>query len=244
MSMALSSFTPLYTLSIPSGGRWSMRIGRGKRLVVRAEGPGANAALWLYRADHPAERLNVPDTLKAQHTAKISLYDVLMSDEGRAMATVVHDTVGWHDPLSGVQTRADVDRRYGETNFQRHRNAMLRSGYENAVKELVRNGLDAGDLVPPVNLFSKVWCDESGRMHFVSEFAPKGSEIGLRMEMDVIAILSNTPHPLDPRRPYPSVPLTLSVYQDEPTDPRDPRLKTDEARRAMENTVWQYALLR
>ncbi len=62
----------------------------------------ANVSLLLYRADEKLERLNLPDTLKAQHTAHLTAGHVLYSDMGRILASFAADTVGWHDPLCGV----------------------------------------------------------------------------------------------------------------------------------------------
>ncbi|GMA58672.1 urea carboxylase [Alicyclobacillus sacchari] len=202
--------------TLPGGGKWSARVSKGKVLRLTALDYGANVALWLYRADHPAERLNVPDTLKAQHTARLTRYHVLMSDEGRALATITEDSLGWHDPLGGITTREQIDMQYGSTSFQEQRNEWFKSGYENAVIEFVRNGLDARDLVPPVNVFSKVWCDEAGGMHFDVDHCVQGAQFAIRTEMDVIVILSNTPHPLDSRTEYPAVPVRLDVEVSHP----------------------------
>ena len=50
---------------------------------------GANVSLLLYRADERLERLNLPDTLKAQHTAHLTAGNVLYSDMGRILASIV-----------------------------------------------------------------------------------------------------------------------------------------------------------
>ena len=40
----------------------------------------------------------MPDTLKAQHIARLTAGFVLYSDMGRMLCSVTGDTVGWHDP--------------------------------------------------------------------------------------------------------------------------------------------------
>lgn len=228
---------------IPAGGKWSGRISRGKNVTFTAKEDGANVSLLLYNAIDPNERYNMPDTLKAQHTAHLTKGNVLMSDNGRVLASIIEDSVGWHDTISGYITRGLVDKKYGMTSYQEKRNDWYRSGDENFAIELFRNGLATRDLVPVVNLFSKVYCDEEGNMHFVKDHAKKGDTVTLRIEMDVILILSNTPNPFHSCSSYPLVPVELSITDAEPVQEDDVCLNhRPENRRAFENT-WDYVLL-
>ena len=227
------------------GGKWSGVIGRGRLVRFTALGAGANLAALLYHADHPEERYNMPDTLKAQHTAHLTKGHVLMSDNGRVLASLVDDPLGWHDPFGALTTRESTELKYGKTTYQELRNDWLKNGLDNTAAELVRHGLGLRDLMPAVNFFSKVICDADGRMHFVTGHAPAGASVTLRTELNVLFVLSNTPHPLDPSGAYPSVPVRIEVLPAEPFDP-----ETDfcvnfrgENRRAFENT-WEYLALR
>ena len=96
----------LWTETVPGGGHWSWRIRRGTTLRFTDLEGGANVALLMYRADERHERLNLPDTLKAQHTAHLTAGNVLYSDMGHILASIAADTVGWHDPLCGVADAA------------------------------------------------------------------------------------------------------------------------------------------
>ncbi|MPN42059.1 hypothetical protein SDC9_189615 [bioreactor metagenome] len=159
------------------------------------------------------------------------------------MAAVVEDSTGWHDGIGGITTRAMTDEKYGKTDYQHQRNDWLRSGYENFLTELEVNGLGPRDLVPPVNLFSKVWCDGDGRMHYAPENCPKGATVTLRTEMDVLVLLSNTPNPIDDRPAYPAVPIRFEVLPAAPADALDACVNSmPEVRRAYENT-WDYYTL-
>lgn len=235
----------MYTVSskiIPAGGKWSNRIGRGKQLTFTALADGANVSLLLYNANDTTERYNMPDTLKAQHTAHLTAGNVLMSDNGRVLASIIDDSLGWHDTISGYATRQMIDERFGRTTYQEKRNDWYRSGEENFAVELFRNGLTTRDLVPVVNLFSKVFCSEDGNMHFVSGHAKKGDTITLRTEMDVLLILSNTPNPLDTSNTYSSVPVELTITDAQPVQEDDRCLNhRPENRRAFENT-WDDVL--
>lgn len=228
---------------IPSGGKWSTRIKRGKQITFTSLGEGANVSLLLYNADDTTERYNMPDTLKAQHTAHLTTGNVLMSDNGRVLASITDDSLGWHDTISGYTTRHMIDEQYGPSSYQEQRNDWLRSGEENFAVELFRNGLTNRDLVPVVNLFSKVYCSEDGTLQFVSGHASKGDYITLRTEMDVLLILSNTPNSLDTHSSYPSVPVEITIADAEPVEENDICVThRPENRRAFENT-WEYVLL-
>lgn len=231
------------TKIIPAGGKWSTKIRSGKQLTFTALGDGANLSLLLYNADDTSERYNMPDTLKAQHTAHLTTGNVLMSDNGRVLASIIDDSLGWHDTISGYATRLIIDERYGKTSYQEQRNDWYRSGEENFAVELFRNGLTNRDLIPVVNLFSKVSCKEDGSLHFALGHSKKGETITLRAEMDVLIILSNTPNPLDPSSNYPSVPVEITITDAAPLEENDICVNhRPENRRAFENT-WDYVLL-
>ncbi len=231
------------TKIIPAGGKWSTKIRSGKQLTFTALGDGANLSLLLYNADDTSERYNMPDTLKAQHTAHLTTGNVLMSDNGRVLASIIDDSLGWHDTISGYATRLMIDERYGKTSYQEQRNDWYRSGEENFAVELFRNGLTNRDLIPVVNLFSKVSCKEDGSLHFAPGHSKKGDTITLRADMDVLIILSNTPNPLDPSANYPSVPVEIMITDAAPVEENDICVNhRPENRRAFENT-WDYVLL-
>ncbi|MEO8603982.1 MAG: DUF1989 domain-containing protein, partial [bacterium] len=62
----------LYEETIDGGKHWSfvLRRGTGMRLVD-LEG-GANVGMLFYNPSNPLERYNAPDTLKCQHTFKLT----------------------------------------------------------------------------------------------------------------------------------------------------------------------------
>ncbi|OLZ11072.1 urea amidolyase associated protein UAAP1 [Sulfobacillus thermosulfidooxidans] len=234
----------MWSKTLRPGGKWSGIVGRGKLLRFTALEGGANLSMLLYNAWNPCERYNMPDTLKAQHTAYLTAGNVLMSDNGRVLASITADTVGWHDTISGYSFRHDIDRKYGVTRYQDERNEWFRSGQENFAVELVRNGLTLRDLVPPVNLFAKVSVDDDGQLIFHPNHCPQGGQVTLRTDMDLLLILSNTPNPLDPRSTYPSTPVQVDVLPANPVGDDDICVThCPENLRAFENT-WEYYALR
>ncbi len=97
----MTTETILFEETLPGGGLWSWTLRRHTTLRLTDLEGGANVGLMAYNANQSLDRLNLPDTLKAQYTAKLTRGHVLMSDMGHALLSITADTVGWHDPLGG-----------------------------------------------------------------------------------------------------------------------------------------------
>src|SRR5262245_30709326 len=183
---------------VPGGGMWSRAVARHQTLrIVDVEG-GANVGVLLYNRDLLLERYNMPDTLKAQHTAFVTRGRALYSDMGRILCSVPDDTSGWHDTLCGAQDARASDAKYGAKTYQEGRNEWHRNAHDCFLVELGKWGLGLEDLVPNLNLFSKVVADADGGLHFDSAHARAGAFVDLRAEMNVLVVLNTCPHPLDP----------------------------------------------
>lgn len=187
---------------IPGGGHWSWVLPRGTALRLTALETGANLSVVLYSAREKLERYNMPDSLKAQHTAHYTRGHVLMSDMGRSMASIIRDDLGWHDPLGLLLDAERMNHKYGSHAYQEYRNSMYRSGKDGLLIEIGKYGLQRRDLVAPVNFFSKVSVDVEGCFAFAPDHTPAGSSVDLRLDMDLIVAVSAAPHPLDPRPAY------------------------------------------
>ena len=122
--------------TLRAGEKWSGGISRNKFVRFRALGDDANLAVLLYNLRDKTEKYNMPDSFKAQHTAHLTAGDLLLSDNGRVLAAITQDDLGWHDSITGYITRQMVDEKYGRTTYQAQRNAWLRSGEENFKVEL------------------------------------------------------------------------------------------------------------
>ncbi len=205
--------TLLWEDVLPGGCHWSGLMRRGSALRLTDTGGRANLAALFYRADDKLERYNMPDTLKAQHTAMLTRGHALYSDMGRVLCSITADTCGWHDPLGGLSTDAGVQARYGEASYQSHRNAMHRSAEDGLLIELGKHGLGRRDLVPNVNWFSKVAADDDGRLHFDAAHGRAGAWLDLRFDMDVLAVFSAAPHPMDARPGYAPSDVVLTAWR-------------------------------
>jgi len=188
--------------------------------ITDVEG-GANLAALFYNKDEKLERYNMPDTLKAQHTAHLTTGFVLYSDMGRVLASVIGDSVGWHDTISGMSNAALVEQKYGKATYQQARNAMHRNTRDSMLIELGKWGLGKRDIVPNVNFFSKVSADDAGAMHYALNHSQTGGYVELRFEMDVLVVLSATQHPLDPNPEYAPKPVLLQAWRCGTPDEQD-----------------------
>jgi len=241
MAPDLAARDILWSELFPGGGHWSYRIRRGTTLRFTDLEGGANVALLIYRFDERHERLNIPDTLKAQHTAHLTAGHVLYSDMGHILASIPTDTVGWHDPLCGVSDAAQVQAKYGDKRFLEHRNAMHRNGKDSLLIEIGKWGLGIRDLMPNLNLFSKVAVDADGSFRFVPNHSEKGAYVELRFEMDTLIALSTAPHPLDPSPVYAPKKVGIVAWSSGTAPQDDPcRLSCPENTRGYANTELVY----
>ena len=208
--------TILFEETLPGGGLWSWPLRRHATLRLTDLEGGANVGLMAYNADQPLDRLNLPDTLKAQHTARLTRGHVLMSDMGRTLLSITLDSVGWHDPLGGHGNAAMVKARYGEATYQEKRNDWHRNAHDDFLIELAKHGLGKRDLVANVNFFSRLDVDAEGKMKFHPTHSPAGAHVDLRAEMNVLVVLNTCQHPLDPHPRYAPKPVKLTVLKTPP----------------------------
>jgi len=212
----------LFEETVQPGATWSHVLKRGTALRITDVQGGANAAAIFYNAENSVERYNMPDTLKAQHTAHLTQGHVLYSDMGRVLCSITADTVGWHDPLSGCSNATLVNEKYGEARYQEYRNDYHKNARDGFVIELAKYGLSARDLAAPVNLFGKVVVTDNGAMRFVPGHSKAGMYVELRAEMNVLVILNTCPHPLDPNPKYEPKPVHLSIRRVDAPSLTDP----------------------
>ena len=201
----------LWEEKIRGGGMSSFVLKRHTALRLTDLEGGANVSALFFNADAPLERYNMPDTLKAQYTFFITAGRVLYSDMGRILCSVTSDSCGWHDTVCGVINSRVTEAKFGATSYQTLRNGFHRNGRDNFLIELAKHGLNKKDLHANVNFFSRVIADNAGNLSYVPHASRPGSQVELRAEMNVLVILSNTPHPLAPAGPWAPPPVDISV---------------------------------
>jgi len=207
---------------VREGATWSHVLKRGTALRITDTLGGANVGALFYNWENTAERYNMPDTLKAQHIARLTSGCVLYSDMGRILCSITSDSVGWHDPLGGCGNAAQARAKYGDVRYQEARNEFVKNAYDAFVIELAKYGLSARDLPAPVNFFSRVMVNEAGALKYVVGHSQAGDAVELRAEMNVLVILNTCQHPLDPNPRYEPKPVALSVRRVPPPAVDDP----------------------
>jgi urea carboxylase-associated protein 2 len=217
-----------------AGGSYTHKVlARGTELRLTDLAGDACAHLLLYVADRPWERLNAADTVKVLWNAYITEGHLLLSDQGRVLASVVADSSGKHDALCGTSTAARNTALYGDGSPQ---------GASPAGRELLKlaglkNGLGPRDLPPSLSFFQAVRVIADGKLEFTGSAGP-GASVTLRAEQPLTVLIANVPHPVDPRPEYVSTPLEVLAWRARPTAPGDPLWDaTPEGRRAFLNTA-------
>ena len=196
MTTGMTAAQPRWIEELQGDSHWSGVLRRGMSLRVTALGADANVAALFYNHEQPAERFNMPDTLKAQHTAHLAAGCVCYSDMGRILCSITADSCGWHDVLGGLSDAAMVEGLHGRTRFQEQRNQRYGNGRDAMLNELCKYGLGARDLVANVNFFSKVTVAQDGALHWQPNHCAAGDAVELRFEMDTLVLLYAGPHPL------------------------------------------------
>jgi len=192
---------------IPGDAAWSVPVRAGRTVTLTALADGANATVLIIGADR-LDRLNIPDTLKSQMSARIKPGMVLMSDRGLALATVIASTLDWHDCLTG----ALPDR-------------LL-------LLELTKHGFGEADLHGCINFFSKVAVADDPRasLAYVPDHAHAGDTVTLRADQDLLIFVSTAPHALSD-----GPAAGVAVQLESPSHVEDPVLR-EEAVRALRLT--------
>ena len=223
--------------TIAAGGYASRQIARGTRLRLTDLAGDASPSLLLFNAERPVERLNIADTLKVQWNGYLGQGRLLLSDMGRVLASLVEDTAGTHDAFCGASNQASNARKYGDGfNHGDHPNARDRFSLG-----VAKFGLGRKDIHPCLNLFKEVRVAQGGETVIDVGPYPPGRFVTLRAEMDLIVVVANCPHVLDPRPAYAVTPLRATAWRGPVTPEADPiRNATPEGLRAFLNVEDYY----
>ncbi|VEE14835.1 urea amidolyase associated protein UAAP1 [Ectopseudomonas mendocina] len=241
MTNALTLRPTLYEETVPGGGHTSFVLKRGQLLRITDIEGGANVSLLLFNALEKSERLNLPDTLKGQHTAKLTAGHCLYSDMGKVLAAITADTCGWHDSFGGVLNAEEVAEKYGQGRYQELRNGFFRNGTDNLLVEMGKWNLNLQDLLMNLNLFSRVDVDADGSFGFQPGNSQAGDYVELYAPMDTLVVLTALQHPMDPNPQYAPKPVQLAWSKVE-SDGISVLCRTSrpENGRAFHNTERQY----
>jgi uncharacterized protein len=218
---------------VPAGWYATVRLRRGEALRIIDDTGRSSVSLIGWREEDTSERINCADTVKVQWSAAISKGRVILSDMGRVFVSLIEDTSGAHDIMVGGSTAASTHAAFGTT---------TRNTQDNFLSAAAKIGLGLRDIPPCVTFFAPVSLDEEGRFLWNSGRKRAGDFVDLRAEMNLVLVVSNCAHPLDPARPAASGPITLIRHRAPPPSPDDPcRTTSPEIVRAFEFTDRLFA---
>jgi len=213
---------------VAPGGYTSLVVPAGARLRLTDVDGDACAGLLLHRADRPAERLNVADTVKIQWQAYLGPGSLLLSGQGRVLAAIVDDTSARHDAFCGTSTKAANAARYGDGAAD----GPCPNGRDHMALALAKHGLGRADVAPGIDLFKGAPVGPDGSIGWDGDVRP-GTHVELRAELPLIVTVVDVPHPMDPRPDYTVTALRVTAWRGAPAAEDDRvRTATPEATRA------------
>jgi hypothetical protein len=223
--------------TVAPGGYAHKTLAPGTTLRLRDLEGDACAHLLLFRADQPWERLCVADTVKNQWQAYTAVGQLLLSDQGRVLATVVADTSGSHDAICGTSNLVRNTERYGSGRAE----GPSPAGRELFVLAAAKHGLSPRDLPPSLSFFKGVRVvPSSGQLDWIGN-TNQPAMVTLRVELPVILLVANTAHPLDPRPAWHNTALEIVAWRARPEAPDARWADTPERQRAFDNTAEELA---
>lgn len=196
---------------VPARAAFSAMLKKGQVMkIIDLESQQAVDALF-YNAQDPGERYSAQDTLAAQASGKFFLEtgSVLLSNEGRAMMTMIADSCGFHDTCAGACSCESNTVRFG------HETRFMHACRENFLTELGKYGLGKRDLVSNVNFFMNVPIRPDGELTVDDGVSEPGGYVELRAEMDVLVLISNCPQVNNPCNGFKPTPIRIILREGE-----------------------------
>lgn len=226
----------LWEETIAPGGYAVRRLNRGARLRLIDLQGDACASLQIFNAEMPTERLNVADTVKVQWNGYLGQGKLLLSDMGRVLMSIVEDDAETHDCFCGTSNEELTTAKYGKGEPR-----YFLNGRDRMLQGVGKHGLSRKDVHPCVNLFKGARVEEDGAITpQIGPFEP-GRSVILRVEMDLMLVVVNCPHVLDPREDWTVTPLRATAWRGPITPEDDPvRNATPEGMRAFLNVEDYY----
>lgn len=184
---------------------WDALVRKGQTLrIVDLKGNQAVDFL-MYAAEDDAERYSAQDTIAAQGNLFLRAGAVLLSNEGRPMATLVATPVAYHDTIGGACSCESNALRYGHHTKGQH------ACVENFLQANARHGRGKRDMVSNINWFMNVPVEADGALGIVDGISAPGLFVDLRAEMDLIAVVSNCPQINNPCNGFDPTPVRMII---------------------------------
>lgn len=204
----LTPETASFRHTILAGDPWmhTLRAGQTFR-ILDLEGNQAVDTLFFSAAD-PSERYSAVDTVRAQGNIYLTAGSTLLSSECRLMLTITADTCGRHDTLGGACAAESNQVRYALEKKYMH---SCRDSFLLAIAEYGR-GMSKRDLSANINFFMNVPVTPEGGLSFADGISSPGKYVEMKVEMDVIVLISNCPQLNNPCNAYNPTPVDVLIW--------------------------------
>jgi urea carboxylase-associated protein 1 len=187
---------------------------RGQVLrVVDLEGQQVTDVVAFNREDL-GERLNAETTMLINRSIRPTTGQVLYSEDGRPMLTIVADTVG-RNYLAGAMCSE-------EANFLRYGVRDTPNCRDNVARAVAPWGITKRQVQGALATFLNMVHHPDGRTEIVEPTSKPGDHIDLRAEMDLLVAVSNCPQERNPCNGWHPTPVEIVVY-DPGASPAPPR---------------------
>jgi urea carboxylase-associated protein 1 len=207
-SAKLKAGSAVYNEVIPAGEAWIHEIKTGQAFRIVAIGGAQAVDTLFYSSWDTTERYSAQDTILAQRNIYLKSGTKLVSNLGRPMLTIIGDSFGRHDTLTGACAAQSNQVRYGLDKRFMHN---CRDNFLAAVASW-RTSLDKRDLSANVNFFLHAPVTAGGGLTFSANNAEPGSFVELRAEMDVIALVSACPQINNPCNANNPTPIRVMIW--------------------------------
>jgi len=213
--------------TIPGGWYWYGKLRKGDTLrLLNADGR-SSASVIAWNAHDVSERINHADTVKVQWSASLRKGRVILSDMGKVVFSITQDSSGAHDALVGGSTAPSNTKKYG---------GDFRNTRDNFILAAAKLGLTRADIPLPITFFAPVETDSEGLFVWNESKRAQNDFVDLRAEQDLLIVISNCPHPLDPSPDYAPGALEMIRYRLPDTVDDFCRTGSAESIRAFQNT--------
>jgi uncharacterized protein len=175
--------------------------------VIDLEGRQVPDFLCFDRYQHD-DKLSVQNTQLINGTIYITTGHHLISTRCRELMTIVEDTVGVHDLISGSCSEYTNAYRYGVRGT-----VSCRGNFERVLEP---HGLPLAEIPYSFNIFMNVPVATDGKTDIQEPTSKPGDYIDLRANTDLLIAISNCPQERNPCNGFNPTPIRVVVYEPEP----------------------------
>jgi uncharacterized protein len=202
---ALTGSSVVFDEVLPAkqGTAFEMAAGQVLR-IVDIEGQQVPDLLCLNRADY-SDKFSPPNTQLLNQTIFLKTGHHLYSTRAHKMMTIIEDTVGVHDVISGGCSAGTNEFRYGVRGT-----ASCRGNFE---KALAPYGIPETEIPYNFNIFMNVTVSPDGATAIEECPSRPGDHIDLQADMDLLVAISNCPQSRNPCNGWSPTALRLILHE-------------------------------